>query len=131
MSHKRPLRSTDTRDVYQQEYFLQRVDGYDQFVQFDGTPQTLFDRARRNLELLDVHPGEYVLDLGCGRGEVAIAAGFLGAIAVGCDFSHDAIVLAQQKLRTIIRNSGREIRTSFLCAIATDEVFAPIHSIKF
>jgi len=45
MSHKHTLRSIDVRDAYQQEYFLQRVDGYDQFVQFDGTPQTLFDRA--------------------------------------------------------------------------------------
>lgn len=81
MSHKHTLRSIDVRDAYQQEYFLQRVDGYDQFVQFDGTPQTLFDRARRNLELLDIHPGDYFLDLGCGRGEVTIAAGFLGAIA--------------------------------------------------
>jgi len=81
MSHKHTLRSIDVRDVYQQEYFLQRVDGYDQFAQFDGTPQTLFDRARRNLELLDIHPGDYFLDLGCGHGEVAIAAGFPGAIA--------------------------------------------------
>jgi cyclopropane fatty-acyl-phospholipid synthase-like methyltransferase len=81
MSHKHTLRSVDVRDVYQQEYFLQRVDGYDQFDQFDRTPQTLFDRARRNLELLDIHPGDYFLDLGCDRGEVAIAAGFLGAIA--------------------------------------------------
>ena len=123
MSHKHTLRSIDVRDAYQQEYFLQRVDGYDQFVQFDGTPQTLFDRARRNLELLDIHPGDYFLDLGCGRGEVTIAAGFLGAIAVGCDFSRDAIVLAQQKLGTIARNSDREIQTSFLCAFATDDVF--------
>lgn len=123
MSYKRLLRSTDVRDVYHQEYFLQRVDGYDQFAHFDGTPQTLFDRARRNLELLDIHPGEYVLDLGCGRGEVTIAAGFLGAIAIGCDFSHDAVVLARQKLKTIMQNSGREIQASFLCAIATDDIF--------
>lgn len=123
MSHKQKLRSIDVRDVYHQEYFLQRVDGHDQFARFDGTPQTLFDRARRNLELLDVHSGEYFLDLGCGRGEVAIAAGFLGAVAFGCDFSYDAIMLAKQKLMSIKRSSGREIQTSFLCAVATDDIF--------
>ncbi len=32
MSHKHTLRSIDVRDAYQQEYFLQRVDGYDQFA---------------------------------------------------------------------------------------------------
>lgn len=125
MNHRHTLRSIDVRDIYHQEYFLQRVDGYDRFAQFDGTTKTLFERARRNLELLDIHPGEYFLDLGCGRGEVAIAAGFIGAIAVGCDFSHDAIVLAQQKMRSIEQNSGRNIRTSFMCAIATENMFRP------
>jgi len=125
MSHKHTLRSTDVRDIYHQEYFLQRVDGYDRFAQFDGTKETLFERARRNLELLDIHPGEYFLDLGCGRGEVAITAGVMGAITVGCDFSHDAIVLAQQKLRSIKQSSSRNIRTSFVCAIATENIFQP------
>ncbi|ACL24860.1 methyltransferase domain-containing protein [Chloroflexus aggregans] len=123
MHYHRPLRSTDVRDVYHQEYFLQRVDGYDQFACFDGTPQTLFNRACRNLELLNVQPGERFLDLGCGRGEVVIAAGYLGAIAVGCDFSYDAIVLARQKLEAIIQNNHREIQASFLCAVDTDDIF--------
>ncbi len=125
MNHQQTLRSIDVRDVYSQEYFLQRVDGYDQFDQFDGTLQTLFPRARRNLELLDIHPGEHFLDLGCGRGEVAIAAGVLGAVTVGCDFSYDAIVLAQQKLRSINQKTNRNIRTSFVCTIATENTFQP------
>jgi 2-polyprenyl-3-methyl-5-hydroxy-6-metoxy-1,4-benzoquinol methylase len=123
MGQRASVRSTDVRDVYHAEYFLQRVDGYDRFQQFDGTLATLFDRARRNFTLLDIRPNDRVLDLGCGRGEVAIAAGVAGAVAVGCDFSLDAIRLAWAKTREIERRAGRGINTEFVCGIATEAVF--------
>lgn len=125
MSEKAHLRSTDVRDIYHTEYFLERVDGYDEFASFDGSPKSLFSRARRNFELLSVRPGERLLDLGCGRGEIAIAAGVAGAVAVGCDFSQGAIRLARGKAREIEARLGRSIHTSFICAIATEGTFAP------
>lgn len=125
MQREKPVRSIDVRDVYHQEYFLQRVDGHDRFEAFDGTPATLFKRARRNFELLDIQAGERFLDLGCGRGEVAIAAGMAGALAVGCDFSRDAIELAQCKARQIEKQLGRRIHASFVCGVATDNLFRP------
>ncbi len=125
MQREKPVRSIDVRDVYHQEYFLRRVDGHDRFDAFDGTPATLFARARRNFELLDIQAGERFLDLGCGRGEVAIAAGVAGATAIGCDFSVDAVVLAQLKARSIEKTLGRGINVTFLCAVATDGPFRP------
>ncbi|MDW8403894.1 class I SAM-dependent methyltransferase [Chloroflexus sp.] len=123
MPRKLRILSTDVQHIYHEEYYLHRVDGFDQFSQFDGTPQTLFERAKRNLDLLDIQPGEYFLDIGCGRGEVAIAAGFVGAIAIGIDFSKDAIMLAQQKLKTVMHNSNRDYRVFFLCSVATNDIF--------
>lgn len=125
MRSSKSVRSIDVRDVYHQEYFLQRVDGYDQFDAFDGTSAALFDRARRNYELLKIQAGETFLDLGCGRGEVTIAAATAGATAVGCDFSQDAIILAGRKAREIAQKRGQPLRCSFLCGVATDDLFSP------
>lgn len=117
------LRSTDVRDIYDAEYFLNRVDGFDRFDQFDGTPPTLFDRARRNFELLSLEAGEYLLDIGCGRGEVVITAGLAGVHAIGCDFSPAALDLANAKLREIECRLKKSADVLFVRSSATEVEF--------
>jgi SAM-dependent methyltransferase len=116
----RNIKSTDVRGIYQAEYFLKRVDGFDQFDLFDGTQETLFARARRNFGLLSIKSGEYFLDVGCGRGEVVIAAGLVGAYATGCDFSLSALFLASRKAIEIERHFGEKAKVLFVCGSATE-----------
>lgn len=119
------LRSTDVRDVYHAEYFTDRVDGHAAFAAFDGTPATLFDRARRNLELLAPQPGERLLELGCGRGEVVLAAAAAGTPAVGVDFAPAALALARARQRTIEAQRGAPLPASFVAGAAAEVAFAP------
>ena len=49
------------------------------------------------LELLDVKPGERILDLGCGTGDLAKQIQEQGAEVIGIDASPDMIAKAKAK----------------------------------
>jgi len=59
--------SIDSRPLYDEQYFLSQVDGHDQYGRFDGSPSTLFPRARRNLEILQPAKGQRILELAVGE----------------------------------------------------------------
>jgi 2-polyprenyl-3-methyl-5-hydroxy-6-metoxy-1,4-benzoquinol methylase len=81
-------------DFYSREYFLGRCGGFSEFKAEGGR---LLDSIRRSaLELLAPKPGERVLDLGCGRGELCCAVDEAGAVSIGVDFSRDALTMAQE-----------------------------------
>lgn len=84
-------------DAYDESYYLQWCAGYEEWRESDGAeyagiyPGTL---ARARLE-----PGEVLVDLGTGRGELLAAAIDVGASeAIGIDYSTDAIKLTQRTL---------------------------------
>ncbi len=91
------MKSTDVVDIYHQNYFLNAVDGYREFLTFDGTEGTLFDRYKRNIDALDLKPSENFLEIGCGRGEIVMYHAKSGGYSMGVDYSSDAIALAIQK----------------------------------
>lgn len=51
-------------------------------------------RVARALELAALEPGQTLLDIACGRGEVPALAAQCGAIAIGIDFSHTSLAYA-------------------------------------
>lgn len=51
-------------------------------------------RVSYALKLLDLHPGQTVLDIACGRGEIPALAAAAGAHAVGIDFSSASLQFA-------------------------------------
>ncbi len=53
-------------------------------------------RLQRALELADLKPGQTLLDIACGRGELPAIASELGVCAVGIDFSASALDFAQK-----------------------------------
>jgi len=48
------------------------------------------------IERLDVSGGQYILDVGCGRGEVSVLLSQNGAHAIGLDYSKAALRIARQ-----------------------------------
>lgn len=119
MTHARPRQSTDVQAVYDAEYFRAQVDGAEGWAGFTGDPATLYPRARRNLELLNVKAGERMLELGCGRGEAALAAAWLGASVVAVDFAEPALAMARERQREIESATGRRLDAQFVQASAT------------
>ncbi len=67
------------------------------------------------LDLLDLRPGQRILDIGCGNGLTSRKLAELGAKVTAFDFSANLIKLAKQ------RESDHPSRISFHVADATDE----------
>ncbi|MDE0939414.1 MAG: class I SAM-dependent methyltransferase, partial [Pirellulales bacterium] len=55
-------------------------------------------KERQILRLLDIRPGERLLDVGCGIGYLSGLASSCGAQIVGIDMSRKALVHAREQL---------------------------------
>src|SRR6478672_11674038 len=60
-------------------------------VPYVPTPPELVERM---LDLADVHARDYLIDLGCGDGRIAIAAARRGAHALGVDIDPERVAQA-------------------------------------
>jgi ubiquinone/menaquinone biosynthesis C-methylase UbiE len=74
------------------------MEGGDLFLSTGGRQIT--PRHAKLLEMTQIRPGERVLDVGCGRGELVFQAGLCGAVAKGIDYAREAITLANEALST-------------------------------
>ncbi len=82
-------------ELYTREYFTTDCDGYDLFLQ--GSRE-LPPRIREPLDMAGELRGKWVLDIGCGRGELVCEAARRGAHAVGIDYAEAALELARERL---------------------------------
>src|SRR3989337_96937 len=85
-------------DAYTEEYFRSGVEGHEAFAESAG--RTLSARLRRALELADPRPGQRVLDIACGRGEMVLQSALRGASAVGIDYAQAAMSFARRSLNS-------------------------------
>lgn len=83
---------------YSHEYFTTDCEGYDIFLQGSSD---VSERIRGVVDSAGDLRGKRVLDLGCGRGELACEAARRGAHVVGVDYSQAAIELACQRLEIL------------------------------
>lgn len=83
-------------DVYNSRYFFASCEGYKEFRESGG--RRLSARFQKALALAQIQPGERVLDIGCGRGELVAHAALLGAEAVGIDYADQAVRIAEEAL---------------------------------
>ena len=85
------MRKVDS-NVYDKEYFLNAVEG---FQNFDNLLQKVNPKYKQALKVAKLNEGEKVLDIGCGRGEMTIYSHiFHGCDSTGIDYSKDAIAIA-------------------------------------
>jgi SAM-dependent methyltransferase len=76
-------------------------------VPYVSTPQTVVEKM---LDVADVGPGDYVIDLGCGDGRIVVAAARRGAYGHGIDLDPKRIREARENART----AGVEGQVMFL-----------------
>ena len=81
------------RECYTSEYYLTDCGGYDEFKRgrFLDEP-----RLRAVAALAELRPGGRVLDLGCGRGELARHFAAQDCSVTAIDYSSDSIALAEK-----------------------------------
>jgi ubiquinone/menaquinone biosynthesis C-methylase UbiE len=99
--------SSPSSSIYTKEYFLSGAcEGYDAFRQ--GRLSTV---RQRELELLELRPPMTVLDLGCGRGDMAAELARRNVSVVAADFAVAAVELTADRLSgrapVVIANAAR------------------------
>lgn len=100
-------------EIYTREYFTTDCEGYQLLGEgADALPE----RIAEALDLAGDLRGKWVLDVGCGRGELACEAAARGARAVGVDYSAAAVELSRERRADL----GGELRgrVEFLLADA-------------
>ncbi|MCL4416290.1 MAG: oligosaccharide flippase family protein [Actinobacteria bacterium] len=80
--------------VYTEEYYLSDCTGFEEFKKTCGSE--LEPRFKELIKYFEIKKGASVLDIGCGRGEMALFAAKNGANVIGIDYSKAAIKLANQ-----------------------------------
>lgn len=96
LKHTHSLSHVPSR-LYDEEYFLTACEGHDHFSR-GVTSGSISPRLFAALSLVDVRPGERILDIGCGRGEAALCCAHKGAVVYGIDYSAAAMRIAQRSL---------------------------------
>jgi SAM-dependent methyltransferase len=116
--------SASLQSTYTQAYYTQDCGGYEAFLQHQG--RRLEDpRLRAVAAIATIVPRGRVLDLGCGRGELAYFLANLGYEVTAVDYSEDAIALAQ----SVFATAPEEIkqRVTFCCASVVAATFESNH----
>jgi ubiquinone/menaquinone biosynthesis C-methylase UbiE len=78
---------------YSRDYFLSdQCEGYREYLGGGGVSHV----KRKLLDYVEPRPGDRVLEIGCGRGEVLRACAERGARATGIDYAPEAVRLAAE-----------------------------------
>lgn len=83
-------------DVYDETYYRTACGGFETWAPSEGrelAPMYVFA-----FEMLGLEPGQRLLDIGTGRGELLAVAAQAGVEAVGVEYSEAALALAQKTL---------------------------------
>ncbi|MHB8232730.1 MAG: class I SAM-dependent methyltransferase [bacterium] len=83
----------ELESFYDKNYYLNDCGGYESFKINNAV---LDGRLYVVQCLADAQPGERILDLGCGRGELSYALAKSGADVLGIDYSGDSIEIAEK-----------------------------------
>jgi len=94
--------------LYTRAYYLENVQGHEEWRRHQGRELPL--RLAEPLRRARVRPGHRVLDVGTGRGEIALRCALLDADAVGIDYADPALEVAREALQAYPAEVRRRCR---------------------
>ncbi len=97
MKKKSPSIKSIPASEYTSEYYQSSCDGYLEFNESKG--QVIPIRLIIPLEIAGIKPGDRILDIGCGRGEILYHSAMAGATAFGFDYSPAAVKITIDNLQ--------------------------------
>lgn len=110
------MNSDSLRDAYTEVYYLQDCGGFETYRMSDGKDLDL--RLQCMARLAQYHPApRRVLDLGCGRGELARYFAACGCLVQAVDYSASAIELTEA---CFAKEPSLRERVTVHCASVTD-----------
>jgi ubiquinone/menaquinone biosynthesis C-methylase UbiE len=96
-SHKGQMKGeAPDADLYSRQYFLSHCGGHETYRESFG--EKLDSRLSVLWAMSCTRPGMRVLDIGCGRGELARRAGCAGALCWALDLSEEALEITRETL---------------------------------
>ena len=105
--------------LYNKEYYLNTCCGSDEFVKYQW--RKVHPQIENYVKLIGNLENKIVLDIGCGRGDLAHEFAKKGAKVEGIDYSKDGVALANKALR--YQNKGIKKRLNFKVMNAKKLVF--------
>jgi 2-polyprenyl-3-methyl-5-hydroxy-6-metoxy-1,4-benzoquinol methylase len=109
--------SESLRTTYTEAYFLENCGGWE-FFRHCGAERLLDERLRTMLDLALAGRPRRLLDLGCGRGEIAFHAARQGVQVTAVDYSPVAIKIAQGAFANA--DQAQRERVEWVCASAAE-----------
>lgn len=95
MTESEKKETTVSSDLYEEDYYLEFMAGHDAFDDSTGSVHHRFEDA---FELAPIRSDDLVLDIGCGRGEIAFLAASQNASVFAIDYADAALRIARQSL---------------------------------
>jgi ubiquinone/menaquinone biosynthesis C-methylase UbiE len=104
--------------LYTRAYYLESVQGHEEWGRHRGRRLPL--RLAEPLRRANVKAGHRVLDVGTGRGEIALNCASMGAEAVGIDYADPALSVAREALEAYPEAVRRRCRFTAMDAKRLD-----------
>jgi len=101
------MRKTVPQELYTEDFFLNTSDGAEEFVEGE-----LSERLHYSFSLANVKKGMRILDVGTGRGDLAVRSAKAGAFVEAIDYSPVAIRITRENIKRLDKKTAKRIRVS-------------------
>jgi len=98
---------TVSSDLYDKKYFLNVCAGSEEFKKSHG--KKLFPRMEKLLKKIQINRTSKILDVGCGRGDIALYMAKNAGEVIGIDYSKDGIDLANSIKKTFLQDIFKKV----------------------